>query len=61
MGLLSLLLVLAIIGFIVWLITTYIPMPQPIRVAIIAVAAIAVILTILRAFGVSDIPLPHLK
>ena len=61
MGLIELLLVLAVIGFILWLLITYVPMPQPIRMAIIVIATVAAILFVLRAFGIGDIPLPRLK
>jgi hypothetical protein len=41
---------LAIIGLLVYLIVTYIPMPQPFKIVIYAVAAIALILWLLRHF-----------
>lgn len=57
MGLLTLVLTIAIIGLIVYLITTYIPMP-PIFVTIIyVVVAICLIIMLMRAFGVADIPI----
>lgn len=57
MGLLELVLTLAVVGFVVWLITTYIPMPQPIKVAIIVLVVVVMIFVIMRAFGIGDIPL----
>jgi len=54
----QLILTLAIIGFIVWLIVTYIPMPDVFKKGIIVIVAICVILYLLRVFGIGDIPLP---
>lgn len=57
MGLLTLVLTIAIIGLIVYLITTYIPMP-PIFVTIIyVVVAICLIVMLMRILGVADIPI----
>lgn len=52
-SLLSLVLTLAVVGFIVWLVTTYIPMPAVFRTVIIAVAAIVLILYLARWLGVA--------
>jgi len=49
-GLLTLLVVLAVIGLVVYLIVTYIPMPPPFKIVIYAVAAIALILWLLKSF-----------
>jgi hypothetical protein len=49
-ALVSVLLVLAVIGLVVYLIVTYIPMPQPFKIVIYAVAAIALILWVLKSF-----------
>ncbi len=54
MPLISLLILIAVIGVVVWLITTYIPMPQPFKSAILVVAIVAVLLVILNAFGLLD-------
>jgi len=61
MGLIELVLTLAVIGFITWLLTTYVPMAQPIRVAILVLVVVVVIFIIMRAFGIGDIPLPRVK
>lgn len=49
-ALVSVLLVLAVIGLVVYLIVTYIPMPPPFKIVIYAVAAIALILWLLKSF-----------
>lgn len=51
MTLIGLLLTLALFGFLLWLITTYIPMPAPIRQVIIVIAVIVLILWLLSIFG----------
>ncbi len=55
----ELILTLALIGFIVYAIETWIPMAQPFKVAIYVVVAICVILYLMRVFGIADIPLPR--
>jgi len=57
----ALVLTLAIIGFIVYLIITYIPMPQIFKTGILVVIAICVILYLLQVFGVGDIPIPRAR
>ena len=48
---------LAIIGFVVYLITNHIPMAEPFKMVIFVIAAIACLFVIMRAFGIVDIPL----
>lgn len=57
----ALILVIAVAGFLVYLITAYIPMPAPFKTVIYAVAAIVLILYLMSAFGVADIPVPRLR
>jgi len=47
----SLLVTIVIIGFVVWLLTALIPMPEPFPKVIVAVACIVVLLMVLNAFG----------
>ncbi|MBK9105659.1 MAG: hypothetical protein IPL92_14100 [Saprospiraceae bacterium] len=54
MSLITLLLVLIVIGFILWLINTYIPMDRKIKNILNFVVVILVVLWLLRAFGVLD-------
>ncbi len=58
---LAVILKLGVVGFVVWLIVTCIPMPDVIKKVIIVVVAIAIVLWLLSLFGFSDIPVPHLK
>jgi len=57
----GLLLTLAVIGFIVWLIVTYIPMPDVFQKGIIVIAVIFVLLYVLNALGVVGPEIPRLN
>jgi predicted membrane protein len=52
MSLISIVLVLIIIGFLLWLINTYIPMAGSIKTILNVVVIIAVIVWLLSAFGI---------
>lgn len=51
MSLLTLLAVLIVIGVLLWLVNTYVPMDATIKMIFNAVVVIAVVLWLLRAFG----------
>jgi len=51
-----LILTLAVVGFLVYLITTYIPMPPIFKTVIYVIVAIIVILYLMRVLGIADIP-----
>jgi len=52
MPLINLIVYLAIVGVLLWLVNTYIPMAQPIKTIINVVVVIVVVLWLLRVFGV---------
>jgi hypothetical protein len=52
MSLLTILIVLVVVGLILWLVNTYIPMDGKIKQILNIVAIIAVIIWLLKAFGV---------
>lgn len=54
-GLVTLILVIALVGFLVWLIITYIPMPEPFPKVIIVIVAVILILYVLRLF-IGEVP-----
>lgn len=56
-----LILTIAALGFLVWLITTYVPMAPPFKTVIYVVAAVVLVLYLMSAFGVMDAPVPHLR
>jgi hypothetical protein len=51
MSLLGLILLIAIVGLVVWLITTYIPMDPKFKTLIYVVAIVVLLLYLLQAFG----------
>lgn len=55
MDLVTLIIVLAVIGCVWWMVTTYIPMPGPMKTVITVVAVIALCLLLLDVLGVGDI------
>jgi len=54
MSLINLLIILVVIGVILWLINTYIPMQATIKKILNVVVVIAVIIWLLSVFGVID-------
>lgn len=50
-GILKFVLIAALVGFAIWLIVTYIPMPGIVRTVIIVGVVVLVILAIIRAIG----------
>lgn len=56
----QLILGLALVGFLAYLIITYIPMPAPIKNVILVVIVVCLILYLLSAFGIADFPVPRL-
>ena len=55
MDLITFAVTVALIGFVVWLLVTYVPMPAPIRTALVVIVAIVLVLWALRLF-VGPIP-----
>lgn len=54
MPLLTVLLVLIVVGVILWLINTYVPMDRKIKYILNGVVVIAVIIWLLKVFGLLD-------
>lgn len=52
MDIIHLIIVLAVLGFALWLLLTYVPMPDPIKKVIIAVVVLALILVVLEFAGI---------
>ena len=57
----AVLLVLVIIGVVLYLVETYIPIAQPLKVIIRVVVILFVALWLLQVFGVLDIPVPRVR
>lgn len=52
MDLIHLIIILAVLGFALWLLLTYVPMPEPIKKVIIAVTVLALIIIVLQFAGI---------
>lgn len=61
MSMISLILSLAVVGFIVWLIVTYIPMPAPFKTVLLVIVAICLIIYLMGVFGIGDVPIPRVR
>jgi len=51
MDLLTLIVTLAVIGFVLWLLVTYVPMPPPFRTALVVLVVLLVVLWVIRSTG----------
>lgn len=62
---LSLIITLVVIGVLMWMVNTYIPMAQPFKNILNVVVIICVVIYLLSAFGilggVHDVPVPRLR
>ncbi len=52
MPILTVLLVIVVVGVLLWLMTTYVPMEPTVKRILVAVAVIALVIWLLQAFGV---------
>jgi hypothetical protein len=57
MNIISVLIVLTIIGFGLWLINTHIPMARPFKVAINVIVCLMLLIWLLNIFGLVNIPI----
>jgi len=60
MGLIEFIILAAVLGLVVYLVTTYIPMPQPVRTVIVVAVVLVLVLILLRAI-VGDLTIPRLR
>ena len=56
MDLISIIITLVVLGVVWWLVTTYIPMPQPVKTVITVIAVLLLCLWLLRVFGLTTLP-----
>ncbi len=65
MGLIELIVMIAVMGLLVWAITTFVPMPEKFKQAIIVIAVVVLVIYVLQAFGLfkhfHDIKIPGTK
>ncbi|MFN3640938.1 MAG: Thivi_2564 family membrane protein [Flavobacterium sp.] len=55
MPILNILLILVVVGFLLWVVNTYIPMDRKIKSILNLIVVIGVIIWLLRVFGIIDI------
>ena len=64
-GMVQVCVVIVVVGVLLWLVTTYIPIQQPIKNILIAVVVIALVLWLLSVFGVlgslNAVPVPRVR
>lgn len=60
MGILEFVVLATVLGVLVWLLTTYVPMPPPVRTIIIVAVCLVLVLILLRAL-VGDVMIPRLR
>lgn len=61
MGLISIVIVLLVVGVLLWLIETQVPMDPSIKTIIRVVVIVVVVLWLVRIFLGGDIAVPHLR
>jgi hypothetical protein len=57
----GLLISIALLGLLVWVLITYVPMPAAFRSAIIVIAVLLLVLYLIGALGVVDLPIPRVR
>jgi hypothetical protein len=53
--------VLVIVGVCLYLVENYVPMSPPIKTVLRVVVVLILVLFLLRAFGVADVPIPRFR
>ena len=61
MPLISLILMLALVGFLLWLLLTFVPMPDPFKKVIIVIVVIVLVLYLMQIFGIVGPNVPRLR
>ena len=57
----GILLTLIVVGLILHLVLTYVPMAAPVKTVLLVVVVIFLCLWLLRVFGIADMPVPRLR
>jgi hypothetical protein len=60
-SLISLIVVLAVVGFLLWMIQTYIPMSPPFKNVITVIVVLVLVLWLLSVFGIVGPTVPRLR
>jgi hypothetical protein len=59
MDLISLLVVLVVLGLVWYLVTTYVPMPAPVKTVITVIAVLILCIWLLQSFGLTHLSFPR--
>lgn len=63
MGLFAFFILCVVVGIVIWLINTYLPLPPPIKTLILVAGIVVLVIILLNALGVfgHDVPIPKLR
>lgn len=61
MGLISFIFLIAILGFIITMITKFVPMPEPFKVGIYGLCAIVICIALMQVLGIGDFHLGNMN
>jgi hypothetical protein len=64
MGILEFILICVVLGLVVWLVNTYLPIPQQIKTVILIAVIIVIVVILLRAMGIfggADYQIPRVR
>lgn len=61
MSLISLIVVLVIVGVVLWLIESYVPMSPPIKTVLRVIVVLVLCLWLLQTFGIIGLTIPKLR
>lgn len=59
MDLITLIIVIVLLGVGLWLIETYVPMAQPVKILLRVVVILVIVLWLLRLFGITSLGIPR--
>jgi hypothetical protein len=60
-SILGVLLVVVLVGVCLYLVNTYVPMAQPLKTILNVLVVLLVVVWLLSAFGLVNLPTPHLR
>ena len=64
MGILEFIILCVVLGLVVWLVNTYLPIPQAIKTVILVAVIILLVVVLLRAMGIfsgADVQIPRVR
>ena len=64
MGILEFIILCVVLGLVVWLVNTYLPIPQAIKTVILVAVIVLLVVVLLRAMGIfsgADVQIPRIR